>query len=88
MTSTYIYTPSIPHHSGRVANWIAALLHAFARREPHYPAELSRLSDHLLRDIGIDPLDVNPLADMASTQSDTLGGTQQQTTAHFRRPLL
>ena len=88
MTSTYIDSPSIPHHSGRVANWIEALLHAFARREPHYPAELSRLSDHLLRDIGIDPLDVNPLADMATAQSDALRVAQQRTTARSRRPLL
>ena len=88
MASTDIYTSSLHHRSGRLAYWIAALLDAFVKREPHYPAELSRLSDHLLRDVGINPLDVKPLADMASTQSDAQRGARQQTTVGFRRPFV
>jgi hypothetical protein len=48
--------------TNRLALFFWRLSHAFEAKDAHQlPAELSRLSDHQLRDIGVDPRSVRPL---------------------------
>jgi len=57
----------------RLALLFWRLSHAFEAEDRHQlPAELSRLSDHQLRDIGIDPRDVRLPAQEAATRLDLL----------------
>lgn len=55
--------PTIPSLTNRLALSLWRLSHVFEARDArHLPAELGRLSDHLLHDIGVDPRDIRPTA--------------------------
>jgi hypothetical protein len=59
--------------TNRLALLFWRLSHAFEAKDSHQlPAELARLSDHQLRDIGIDPRDVRLPAAETATQLELL----------------
>lgn len=60
-------------HTGRLENLAWRILHAFEQK-PHgqLPAELRKLPDHLLRDIGVERGDLPPALDDLRTRADML----------------
>ncbi|CAN7462624.1 DUF1127 domain-containing protein [Rhizobium sp. LjRoot254] len=60
-------------HTGRLENLAWRILHAFDR-EPRksLPAELRKLPDHLLRDIGVERSDLPPALDDVTTRAGML----------------
>ena len=57
----------------RLAVLVWRLMHAFEMRGSHHlPPELGRLSDHLLRDVGVDPRSVRQPAHETSASLDLL----------------
>ena len=59
--------------ANRLALLFWRLSRAFDAKDSHrLPAELSRLSDHQLRDIGVDPRDVRPAPQEASAVLELL----------------
>jgi uncharacterized protein YjiS (DUF1127 family) len=59
--------------ANRVATLFWRLSHAFEATNSHrLPAELGRLPDHLLRDIGVDPRSVRLPAQEAATHLELL----------------
>jgi hypothetical protein len=60
-------------HTGRLENLVWRVLHAFDREsKPSLPADLRRLPDHLLRDIGVERGDLPPVLDDLITRADML----------------
>ena len=60
-------------HNGWLANLAWRLPPAFDRQsKPGLPAELRKLPDHLLRDIGIERGDLPPVLDDLTTRADML----------------
>lgn len=59
--------------TNRLALHFWRLLHAFETKDARrLPAELGRLSDHQLRDIGVDPRSVRPPGEAAATNLEFL----------------
>lgn len=59
--------------TNRLSLFFWRLSHAFEARDSHHlPAELSRLSDHLLCDIGVDPRSVRLPPEEADAQLELL----------------
>ena len=57
----------------RLALLLWRLLHAFEPKDSHdLPAELGRLPDHLLRDIGVDPRSIRQSASEAAVSRKLL----------------
>jgi len=65
---------SHPHvNTGRLENLVWRVLHAFDRQPTAgLPAELRKLPDHLLRDIGVERGDLPPVLDDLATRADML----------------
>jgi uncharacterized protein YjiS (DUF1127 family) len=60
-------------HTGRLENFAWRILHAFDREsKASLPAELRKLPDHLLRDIGVERADLPPVLDDLATRADML----------------
>jgi uncharacterized protein YjiS (DUF1127 family) len=58
-------------HTGWLENLAWRILHAFDRNpQRQLPAELRRLPDHLLRDIGVERGDLPPVFDDPATRAD------------------
>ena len=68
-------------HSRWLDNFVWRILHAF-EPTPHaeLPAELARLPDHLLRDIGVERRDLPPGLDDLTTRADMLESRTAVTT--------
>lgn len=65
--------PTSASFTNRLALFFWRLSHAFEAKDAHQlPAELSRLSDHLLRDIGVDPRNVRLPAEEAAANLELL----------------
>lgn len=65
--------PTSTSLGNRLALIFWRLSHAFAAEKSHQlPAELSRLSDHQLRDIGVDPREVRLPAEAAAAKLELL----------------
>ena len=65
--------PTSTSLSNRLALLFWRLLHAFEAKDSHHlPAELGRLSDHQLRDIGVDPRSVRQPAHEAAASLEQL----------------
>jgi uncharacterized protein YjiS (DUF1127 family) len=60
-------------HTGRLESLAWRVLHAFDREsKAGFPAELRRLPDHLLRDIGVERADLPPVLDDVTTRAGML----------------
>jgi uncharacterized protein YjiS (DUF1127 family) len=60
-------------HTGRLENLAWRILHAFDRpSKASLPAELRRLPDHLLRDIGVERGHLPPVLDDLATRANML----------------
>ncbi|UVC10131.1 DUF1127 domain-containing protein [Rhizobium sp. TH2] len=60
-------------HTGRLENLAWRILHAFDREsKASLPAELRKLPDHLLRDIGVERADLPPALDDVTTRAGML----------------
>lgn len=60
-------------HTGRLENLAWRILHAFEPKpRAQLPAELARLPDHLLRDIGVERGDLPVALDDLATRADML----------------
>ncbi|MDB5552185.1 MAG: hypothetical protein JWL86_2169 [Rhizobium sp.] len=60
-------------HTGRLENLAWRILHAFeSRPQKRLPAELRKLPDHLLRDIGVERGDLPPALDDLTTRAGML----------------
>jgi uncharacterized protein YjiS (DUF1127 family) len=60
-------------HTGRLENLAWRILHAFDREsKASLPAELNKLPDHLLRDIGVERGDLPPTLDDLATRAGML----------------